>query len=57
MTSARAFALSKANLAGPVMAQWYLDNEAKIVTAALRGEGLQFLGCLIDWIKAIAGST
>lgn len=39
MTSARVFALSKANLAGPVMAQWYLDNEARIVTAALRAKG------------------
>jgi hypothetical protein len=39
MTSARVFALSRANLAGPVMAQWYLGNEAKIVTAALRAKG------------------
>jgi hypothetical protein len=36
MTSARVFALSSASLAGPDMAQWYLDNEAKIVAAALR---------------------
>lgn len=39
MTSARVFALSNASLAGPVMAQWYLDNEAKIVAAALRAAG------------------
>jgi hypothetical protein len=39
MTSARVFALSNARLAGPVMAQWYLDNEEKIVTAALRAVG------------------
>ena len=39
MTSARAFALSNASLAGPVMAQWYIDSEAKIVTAALRASG------------------
>jgi hypothetical protein len=31
MTSARAFALSNAQVTGPAMAQWYLDNEAKIV--------------------------
>lgn len=39
MTSARVFALSKANLTGPVMAQQYLDNEEKIVTTALKAEG------------------
>jgi hypothetical protein len=39
MTSARVFALSNASLAGPVMARWYLDNEAKIVAAALRAAG------------------
>lgn len=39
MTSARVFALSDASLAGPVMAQWYLDNEAKIVAAAPRAAG------------------
>ena len=39
MTSARVFALSNASLAGPVMARWYLDNEVKIVTAALRALG------------------
>lgn len=39
MTSARVFALSKANLTGPVMAQQYLDNEEKIVTMALKAEG------------------
>ena len=31
MTSARVFALSNAGIAGLAMAQWYLDNEAKIV--------------------------
>jgi uncharacterized protein (DUF433 family) len=39
MTSARVFGLSNASLAGPVMAQWYLDNEAKIVDAALGAAG------------------
>jgi hypothetical protein len=39
MTSARVFALSKANLTGPVMAQQYLDNEEKIITTALKAEG------------------
>lgn len=39
MTSARVFALSNASLTGPIMAKWYLDNEAKIVAAALRAEG------------------
>lgn len=39
MTSARVFALSNASLVGPVMAQWYLDNEAKIAAAALRAPG------------------
>jgi hypothetical protein len=39
MTSARAFALSNAALAGPAMAQWYLGNEEKIVTTACRAEG------------------
>jgi hypothetical protein len=39
MTSARVFALSSASLAGPVMAQWYLSNEAKIVTTALGAKG------------------
>ena len=39
MTGARVFALSKANLTGPVMAQWYLGNEAKIVTTALKAKG------------------
>lgn len=35
MTSARVFTLSKANLTGPDMAQWYLASEAKIIAAAL----------------------
>jgi len=39
MTSARVFALSNARLSGPAMAQWYLDNEAKIVAAAVRASG------------------
>jgi hypothetical protein len=39
MTSARAFALSNASIAGTTMAQWYLDNEAKIVRTALRAKG------------------
>lgn len=39
MTSARVFALSKARLTGPTMAQWYADNEARIVAAALRAGG------------------
>ena len=39
MTSARVFALSSASLTGTAMAQWYLDNEAKIVAAALRARG------------------
>jgi PIN like domain len=39
MTSARVFALSNASLTGPLMAQWYLDNEARIVAAALKAGG------------------
>lgn len=39
MTSARVFALPNAGIAGPAMAQWYLDNEAKIVKTALRARG------------------
>lgn len=39
MTSARVFALSSASLCGSTMAQWYLDNEAKIVAAASRADG------------------
>lgn len=39
MASARVFALSNASLTGPAMAQWYADNEAKIVAAALRANG------------------
>ena len=34
MTSARVFALSNAGLAGPTMAQWYIDNDTKIAAAA-----------------------
>lgn len=39
MTSARVFALSKATLTGAVMGQWYLSNEKKIVTTALKADG------------------
>jgi PIN like domain len=39
MTSARVFALSNAAITGPDMAQWYLDDEAKIVKTALRAKG------------------
>jgi hypothetical protein len=39
MTNARVFALSKASLTGPTMAQWYMDNEVKIVAAALKATG------------------
>ena len=39
MTGARAFALANAQVTGPAMAQWCLDNEAKIVKTALRAKG------------------
>lgn len=39
MTSARVFTLSNAAIAGTTMAQWYLDNEAKIAKTALRVDG------------------
>lgn len=39
MTSARVFALSKADLTGPDMARWYLAGEAKVVATALRADG------------------
>ena len=39
MTSARVFALSRANLSGPDMARWYATHEAKIVATALRADG------------------
>ena len=39
MTSARAFGLSNAAISGPTMAQWYLDNEAKIAKMASRAAG------------------
>lgn len=39
MTSARVFALSKADLTGPTMARWYAENEAKIIAAALKANG------------------
>ncbi len=39
MSNARVFALSKANLAGRTMCQWFLENEAKILAAATRASG------------------
>ena len=39
MTSARVFALSNASLAGPAMARWFIDNEARIAAAAARAGG------------------
>jgi hypothetical protein len=39
MTSARVFALSKADLTGPDMARWFLAGEAKVVAAALKADG------------------
>jgi hypothetical protein len=39
MTSARVFALSNAAISGPAMAQWYVDNEARIVKTALKAKG------------------
>lgn len=39
MSGARAFGLSSASLAGAVMAQGYLDAEAKIVEMATRASG------------------
>lgn len=39
MTGARVFALSNAAIAGTTMAQWYLDNEAKIIRTALKAKG------------------
>jgi hypothetical protein len=39
MTSARVFALSKADLTGPTMARWYVENEAKIIAGALKANG------------------
>jgi PIN like domain len=38
-TSAQVFGLSNASITGPMMAQWYLDNEARIVRTALRAAG------------------
>ena len=40
MASARVSALSSASLTGAAMAQWYADNEAKIVATALRANSL-----------------
>jgi len=39
MSGARVFALSSATLTGSDMAQWYMDNEARIVAAAIRADG------------------
>ena len=39
MTGARVFGLSSASIPGPIMAQWYLDSEARIVKAASRAAG------------------
>jgi hypothetical protein len=39
MTSARVFGLSNASITGPMMAQWYMDNEARIVKAASGAAG------------------
>ena len=39
MCNARVFALSKANLAGRTMCEWFLETEAKIVAAATRANG------------------
>jgi PIN like domain len=39
MSSARVFGLSNASLAGPIMAQWFLGNEVKIVAAATGARG------------------
>jgi PIN like domain len=39
MTGARVFGLSNASITGPMMARWYLDNETRIVRAALRAAG------------------
>ena len=39
MTSARVFGLSNASITGPMMAQWYMDNEARIVNAASGAAG------------------
>ena len=39
MTSARVFGLSNASITGPMMAQWYLDNEARIIKAASGAAG------------------
>jgi hypothetical protein len=44
VTSARAFALSNAAIAGTIMAQWYLGNEAKIVKAVFALGTCEILG-------------
>src|SRR5579859_5818133 len=49
MTSARAFALSNASIAGTTMAQWYLDNEAKIVRTALSQGAVRHGGKPVLW--------
>ena len=39
MVNARVFGLARPSLRGVDMAQWYLDNEARIVQAATRASG------------------
>ncbi|RAY14824.1 hypothetical protein DPM19_13950 [Actinomadura craniellae] len=43
MSGAQVFGLSSATLTGRDMAQWYLENEARIVAAALRADGPYFM--------------
>jgi len=51
MTSARAFGLSNAAISGPTMAQWYLDNEAKIGRQRLASRRL-LSRCFRRWLRA-----
>lgn len=43
MSGARVFGLSNASLSGRVMAEWFLDHEARIIHAALRINGPFFM--------------
>jgi hypothetical protein len=43
MSGAKVFGLSNARLVGPIMAKWYLANEAKLVQAAMRANGPYFM--------------
>jgi hypothetical protein len=43
MSSAKMFGLSNANLAGRVMAEWFLDNEVRIVQTASKAAGPFFM--------------